>query len=240
MIVIAHRGASADAPENTNVAFDRALAIGSDAIETDIQASRDGVLVLIHDSRVDRTTNGQGAVAELPWSVLSSLDAGSFKDPSFAGQRIPTLGSFLDRYVRRIPAYLEIKALGIELASVEEVRSRGLLNQVVFTSFHFESVALIAELAPVRVCWTMPRWTPEAAARATAARLSEVSINVRNMTPDLAAEIRSAGLGVRCWGLSNEDLMHHAVTCGVDGVTIDFPDRLLRFLGRGAAPEVIS
>lgn len=233
MIIIAHRGASADAPENTTAAFNRAIDIGSDAIETDIQASHDGVLVLIHDSRVDRTTNGQGAVADLPWSVLSRLDAGSFKDPRFADQRIPTLDQFLDNYVHRIPAYLEIKAPGVERASVEAVRGRGLLDQVTFTSFHFESVALIADLAPVRTCWTMREWTPEAAARARTTRLHEVSIHVRQMTPDLAKEIRAQGLGVRCWGLADEELMRQAVACEVDGVTIDFPDRLLRYLGRG-------
>jgi len=232
MIVIAHRGVSAEAPENTVAAFDRAIALGCDAIETDIQASRDGVLVLIHDERVDRTTDGQGAVADRTFSELRALDAGSWKDRRFAGQQIPTLDEFLDRYVPRIPAYLEIKAPGVELASLQAVRRRGLLDRVVFTSFHFESVKLIAESAPVRACWTIRSWTSETRERAKTAPLHEVSINVRNVTADTAAGVRAAGLGVRCWGLADEDLMRRATAAAVDGVTIDFPEKLLRYLGR--------
>ncbi|HEX5417488.1 MAG TPA: glycerophosphodiester phosphodiesterase family protein [Chloroflexota bacterium] len=231
MIVIAHRGASAYAPENTTAAFDLAIEMGSDAFETDIQASRDGVLVLIHDEKVDRTTNGQGAVKDFAFAELRALDA-NVKHPESGPQRIPTLDEFLDTYVPRLPAYLEIKAPGVEQASVEAVRRRGLLDRVVFTSFYFDSVKQIAESASVRTCWTMRSWTPEAAARAKTATLSEVSINVQNMTPEVAAQIRDGGLGVRCWGLANEDLMRRAVAAEVDGVTIDFPDVLLRYLGR--------
>ena len=232
MIVIAHRGVSAEAPENTVAAFERAIALGCDAIETDIQASRDGVLVLIHDERVDRTTNGQGAVADLTFSEIQALDAGSWKDPRFAGQRVPTLEELLDRYVPRIPAYLEIKAPGVERASVEAVRRRGLLDRVVFTSFHFDSVKLIGESTPVRTCWTLRSWNSETRERAKTLPLHEVSINVENITPDVVADVRAAGLGVRCWRLNTEDLMRRAVAAEVDGVTIDFPDKLLRHLGR--------
>jgi glycerophosphoryl diester phosphodiesterase len=231
VIVIAHRGASAYAPENTVAAFDLAIELGSDAIETDIQATRDGVLVLIHDETVDRTTNGQGAVQDFLFDDLRALDAGP-KRPGSGVQRVPTLEAFLDRYVSRVPAYLEIKAPGVERASVEAVRRHGLLERVVFTSFHFESVKQIAESASVRACWTVRSWTSETEQRARTAPLTEVSINVKNMTPEIAEQVRAAGLGVRCWDLADEDLMRRAVTAGVDGVTIDFPDKLLRYLGR--------
>lgn len=231
MIVIAHRGASAYAPENTLAAFDLAIELRSDAIETDIQATRDGVLVLIHDENVERTTNGRGAVKDFLFSDLAALDAGA-KRPGSGLQRVPTLNAFLDRYVPRVPAYLEIKAPGVERASVEAVRQRGLLDRVIFTSFHFDSVREIAKSAPVRTCWTIRSWTPETARQATSASLYEVSINVQNMTPEVAEQVRATGLGVRCWGLGNEDLMRRAVAAGVDGVTIDFPDKLLQYLVR--------
>lgn len=114
-LVIGHRGAAGHAPENTIAAFDRALAMGVDGVETDIRATRDGVLVLLHDATVDRTTRGSGAVADLTWAELEGLDAGA----RFAGgghpfgvQRIPRLDTFLDRYGGRTSFRLEIKARG--------------------------------------------------------------------------------------------------------------------------------
>src|SRR5579859_5877640 len=110
MIVIAHRGASAYAPENTEVAFDQGVALGADALETDVRATRDGVLVLLHDANVDRTTSGNGPVAELTWQEVQQLDAGAWKAARYAGQRVPRLDWFLDRYGAICPLYLEIKA----------------------------------------------------------------------------------------------------------------------------------
>src|SRR5581483_9653967 len=112
--MLAHRGASAYAPENTFAAFDRAIALKSDGIETDVRASKDGRLVLVHDARVDRTTNGEGAVAELSFVELQALDAGSGFNPRFAGERVPTLEAFLDRFGGRLPLCLEVKQPGVE------------------------------------------------------------------------------------------------------------------------------
>src|ERR671934_1125696 len=89
--MLAHRGASAYAPENTFAAFERALALRADGIETDVRASKDGQLVLVHDERVDRTTDGEGRVSDLSFAELQELDAGASFNPRFAGERIPTV-----------------------------------------------------------------------------------------------------------------------------------------------------
>lgn len=230
MIVIAHRGASAYAPENTEAAFDLGVALGADAIETDLRATRDGVVVLLHDRLVDRTTDGHGPVDELSWSTVRSLDAGSHKHPRFAGQRIPTFESFLDRYGSIRALYLEIKATEVVDAAVAMVRDRALLDQVIFTSFELEAVARVVSVASVRTCWLVRAWTPAEASRARAVRLYEVSVNAGQLDRALVEEIRATGLGVRAWGLKDDDLMRRAVEAGVDGVTIDFPDRLIRLL----------
>ena len=90
--VIAHRGASGQAPENTLAAIHKALAIGVDMIEMDVRQTRDGAIVLMHDRTLNRTTNGKGRVAKKSLSELQTLDAGSWFDPSFANERIPELG----------------------------------------------------------------------------------------------------------------------------------------------------
>ena len=114
--VVAHRGDSAHHPENTFASFDRALAIGADALEFDLRVTRDGVAVVIHDATVDRTTSGTGAVAEMTLADLRALDAGSRFTPDggathpFArrGLVVPTFAEMLERY-REIPLLIEVK-----------------------------------------------------------------------------------------------------------------------------------
>src|SRR5436190_1566404 len=110
--VIGHRGAAGHAPENTFAAFDRGLAMGVDGVETDIRATRDGVLVLLHDATVDRTTDGSGAIAAMAWEEAQRLDAAArFRGGAheFGAQRIPRLDDFLDRYGGRTTFRLEVK-----------------------------------------------------------------------------------------------------------------------------------
>src|SRR5947208_1574738 len=101
MKVSGHRGAAGLAPENTFAGFELALALGVDGIETDVQKTKDGKLVLFHDSLLDRTTDGAGALQETTWQTLQQLDAGSWFDSAYAGERIPLLIEVLKRYGTR-------------------------------------------------------------------------------------------------------------------------------------------
>lgn len=107
--VIAHRGASAAAPENTLAAFQRAIDLGAHWFELDCSLTADGEVVAIHDDTVDRTTSGSGQVDEMTLAELKQFDAGSWFDPSFAAERIPTLGEALECAGDRIGVYIEIK-----------------------------------------------------------------------------------------------------------------------------------
>ncbi len=235
MQVIAHRGASAYAPENTFAAFDLALEMEAPAFETDVQATRDGVLVLFHDGRVERTTNGQGTVKSLTYAELSALDAGSWFDPRFAGERVPRLDAFLDRYGKQVHLALEMKAGGIEEAILEAVCSRGLLEQVTFTSFSFESCCVVLSLAlQARVGLLYGRTNVALARALVAAGFRQACPNASSLTKADVEMIRAHGLAVRTWGVPTEELMHKVVNLGVDGTTINFPDRLLEVLASGA------
>ena len=108
-MVIAHRGASSYAPENTLAAFDLALAMGARHLELDVHLSSDGHVVVIHDDTVDRTTNGSGTVTGHTLAALQELDAGSWFGAAFAGARIPTLDEVLARYQGRVHVHTEIK-----------------------------------------------------------------------------------------------------------------------------------
>jgi len=107
--VIAHRGASAYAPENTLTAFAKAAEMEADWFELDCTLTKDGEILVLHDASVDRTTNGEGDAATLDLAALQSLDAGSWFGPAFAGEHLPTLGESLDLAKRRIGVYVEIK-----------------------------------------------------------------------------------------------------------------------------------
>jgi glycerophosphoryl diester phosphodiesterase len=124
--VIAHRGASADAPENTPAAFRRAVELGADWFECDVTRTKDGRLVMIHDDTVDRTTDGRGRVADLTFDEVRRLDAGSWKGAAFAGERIPTLEETLELAGGRSGAYVEIKAFdGDETLATDVLRRIG-------------------------------------------------------------------------------------------------------------------
>ena len=229
MQVIGHRGASSYAPENTFPAFDLALEMGADGLETDIQATQDGVLVLIHDRRVDRTTNGSGAVNEIAWPALRQLDAGAWFASRFAGTGVPTLEEFLSRYAGRTGLALEIKAPGVEAQVVEALRPYDLGKSLTITSFNWESVIAVRELAPaLRVGWLTRAFDSEIIERVRAAGMVQICPKAADITPELVALARRKGLEVRAWGLADEALMVRVVESGADGTSVNFPDEIGR------------
>jgi glycerophosphoryl diester phosphodiesterase len=231
--VIGHRGAAALAPENTWAGFDLALALGVDAIETDVRATRDGVLVLLHDERLDRTTDGAGPIQEADWPVLQSLDAGAWFGARYAGQRIPSLRETLERYGQRTCLVLEIKQVGVEHAALAMVRASGLLEQVTFTSFSFPVAAWLKSTCPeVRVGYLSPEVGPDVVERVMGAGLDQFCPPAGSVARELVSDWQARGLDVRAWGVRDAELMNRAIRAGVDGMTVDFPDLLLEALGR--------
>ena len=119
--IIAHRGFSAERPENTISSFDYAIDNGFGLLELDVHLSADGVLVVMHDEEVDRTTNGSGFLKSMSFQEISQLDAGSWfqgtNEASYAAQKVPSLDQFLSRYSRKSHVFIEIKSLEEELVS---------------------------------------------------------------------------------------------------------------------------
>ena len=144
VLVVAHRGFSGAAPENTLAAFRKAIEAGSDMIELDIQLSKDGKIVVIHDETLERTTDGQGRVADRTFPEIRKLDAGSWFGSQFSGEKIPTLQEVLELAKGKVLVNIEIKnpAHGqypiTELADqgLEAVKKAGMLNRVIFSSFN--------------------------------------------------------------------------------------------------------
>ncbi len=132
-LIIGHRGASGDAPENTLGAFELALQLGADGIELDVRLTADGQVVVIHDATVERTTDGVGAVSNLTWAELQALDAGS-------GQSIPSLDEVFESFGRSMLYNIEIKSMSwwndaLEQAVADRIESHGLESQSLVSSF---------------------------------------------------------------------------------------------------------
>ncbi len=144
VMVIAHRGFSGEAPENTLAAFRKAIEVGSDMLELDVQLSKDKEVVVIHDETLERATNGQGKVADFTLKELKKLDAGFRFGPQFSGERIPTLKEVLelakDGYwsisKSRIHPKVNIQLAEIADRALQEVKKAKMLNQVIFSSFN--------------------------------------------------------------------------------------------------------
>jgi glycerophosphoryl diester phosphodiesterase len=137
--VLAHRGASAVAPENTMAAFRAARDLGADGVELDVQPSADGELVVIHDVTLDRTTSGSGNVFQADWTQLRSLDAGSWFSPTHRGERVPRLGDVLQ--LEELRFEVELKGYGARFLEnvLRTVIDAGVLGRVEFTSFNVPS-----------------------------------------------------------------------------------------------------
>jgi len=148
-LITAHRGFAEIAPENTMSAFEAALNAGADASEFDVHMTLDGVLVVIHDDSVDRTTNGTGLISELTYEYLSTLDAGSWKDPKFVGEKIPTLHETLTFFKENnMVAVLEIKVADIVDEVLEMLYDTKMDKRTVIISFEESAILKILNEKP--------------------------------------------------------------------------------------------
>ncbi len=148
--IIAHRGASAERPENTMAAIERAIEVEATGVEIDIRTTRDGHLVLLHDATVDRTTDGRGAVGEMTLEALRQLDAGSWFDPQYAGERAPTLAEALAACRGEVDVVLDLKEEGGVYAEriARTVRRYGDAERTVVGVRSLEQVELFRRLLP--------------------------------------------------------------------------------------------
>ena len=231
MQVIGHRGAAALAPENTRESFEYALSLGVDAIETDIRATSDGELILIHDKHLDRTTNGQGLVKETPWSVIRTLDAGLWFGEEYRGAKIPLLQEMLEHYGNKTHLVLEIKQSGIELEVLEMVSQLSLLDAVTFTSFNFNALEKMKIQSPTAmVGWLTSDSSQENISKTVQAGFQQICLPALAMSQELVTTVKKLGLEARAWKVKDTTAMIYAIDAGVDGMTVDFPHLLLEAL----------
>jgi glycerophosphoryl diester phosphodiesterase len=253
MLVIGHRGAAGHAPEHTLASYDLALGMGVDYLEQDLQMTRDGILVVLHDETLDRTTGGtcRGRVIDRSLAELRDCDVGSWFNaahparamPEYAGQVIPTLDEVLARYGERSSFYIETKnpdaAPGMEEALIELLDRHGLREpaasdwRVIIQSFSERSLRRIHELdssLPL-VQLIRGRWATSRTIRARLPSIAEYAVGIgpswRDVDASLVDAARRLCIEVHPYTVNDPGAMERLAGIGVTGMFTDYPDVLL-------------
>jgi glycerophosphoryl diester phosphodiesterase len=257
-LVIAHRGGAGLWPENTLHAFERAAELGVDVIETDVRTTADGELVLIHDEAVNRTTDGSGRVRQFTLAELKRLDAGYRWSPD-GGRSFPLRGRGLTvPTLREVFAALPSTRFNIEPKDSEPpiaaplcrlIREHGMTARVMVAAFRDSSmeqfrrecpeVATSAGTAEVAGFLSLQRagLADSYGPGMQALQVPEWAGSLRVLSAEFVAAAHARNLRVHAWTVNSEDDMRRLIGLDVDGVMTDYPDRLLKVLGRAKKEE---
>lgn len=245
MEIISHRGFSSERPENTIASFDYALESGFSYLELDIHLSKDGVLYVIHDDTVDRTTDGTGFIKNLNSHEINMLDAGSWFDKKYYEQKIPTLESILIRYQNKAHLFIELKSdsnelintlrsLLVKYAWIQETHPRTNtleLQRVSIISFLpsqlLRSVALNPE---INHGFLMIEPLKENIDFCLLNNINGFFPYVENLDQDIVDQVHKEGLFVGAWGFESLIQVSKSLEMGVDGITVDWPSKALEMI----------
>ncbi|WP_419874964.1 glycerophosphodiester phosphodiesterase [Candidatus Pristimantibacillus sp. PTI5] len=242
VINFAHRGASGCCPENTLAAFQKALELGATGIETDVQLTKDGQVVVIHDESLARTAGLKKLVKDTEYEELSSLDAGSWFAPAFHNQRIPTLEQLLELLKPTdIVLNIELKNgsipyLGIEEKVIRMVRDYRMTERVIISSFNHYSLVACKQLAPeirtgiLYMEGLYRPWDYAASLQADALHAYKLAV-----TQEWAAEAAAHGIVYHPFTVNDPSEMEALIDAGAAGIITDYPDRLAEILARRGA-----
>jgi len=217
---IGHRGACGYSPENTLVSIEQAIALGCAFTEVDIRRTSDDELVLLHDERVNRTTNGRGRVSALTLSDIRKLDAGG-------GQSPPTLGDVLKTANGRIGLILELKTGGLAYDVCATVRASGFNRSVIYASFLQEELQHVRRANPnaqTMILFKRPPSNPGTAAMKLQA--THVGLRIDTVTTSLVTALHTRDLLVFTYTANTPAEIERMKLLGVDGIISDFPDRI--------------
>lgn len=237
IINYAHRGASGYCPENTMISFKKGLELGATGIETDVQRTKDGKLVLIHDESVERTTGQQGEIKDLTYDEISRLDAGSWFGSAFAGERIPLLDELLDWAApTELILNLELKNnmeayTGMEEQVIAAIQQRGLSARTIISSFNHYSLVTCKQLAPdirTGILYGDNLYHPWAYAQSVGAE----ALHPYHLflTEEIVQQAAAHGVISNPFTINEPERMHKLIQMGVAGIITDYPDRLAELL----------
>ncbi len=223
----AHRGASSYYPENTLSSFQAGLSMGANGIETDVHKTKDGVLVLFHDDKLDRVTDGQGPITDYTYEELLRLTVRNAE--TGRTDKILSLEDFLKAFSHLDLTFaIELKQAFIEQETIDMLSRYGMRDKTILTSFTFENLARAKAYAPdwkVGLLFSLAR-TPDPVSLIQSISGEQLCPYAPDLTQELADQYHALGYSVRAWGVKDEKIMKQVIACGADGMTVNFPDKL--------------
>lgn len=214
-----HRGYSSIYPENTMIAFEEAVAAGACGFELDVVKSADGVLFIMHDDTVDRTTNGTGKCSELNWDYIQTLDAGSHKSKDFAGEPVPSLEQVLDNFNKKnCWILLEIKDGYTDIATdvVEMITAKGMEKQLKIQSFNWDYIDTVQSVNPDIATGLLGSFASTAQHKALSSGHDFLSLST--YTSKAVNNAQTYGLETFVWTENNTSDIQHYIDLGTDGI----------------------
>lgn len=233
MKIFAHRGFSGIAPENTMAAFEKAIAIKADGIETDVHLSKDGKVVICHDETLNRTTNGSGPIQDYTFEQLQAFDAGSKFAPEFSRERIPALEDLL-KLVRQtdLALNIELKTDKIHYPEIEAkvlalLKDYDLVERAMISSFNFRSIAKVKELLPeipTAALMKDPNTISDFWEKMLELKVAAVHPEHKYLEPDFMDAAQKKGILVNTWTPNQPEELKRLLKFQPNGVITNFPD----------------
>ncbi len=233
-LLVAHRGGSLLAPENTMAAFKNALKLGVDRIELDVQQSNDGVVMVIHDEKINRTTTGKGNISKLTFNQLLTYDAGIKFSKHYAGEKIPTLDEVLSLVCGQCTILIEIKNpdniyLGIEKNVADLIVKHNALSWCTVQSFEYESLLRLHKInqnITTGLLIENPKPKDIINNKIDTSFISEINISQRFASKKSIDFIHALNKKVFVWTVNKPERMKKLIQSGVDGIITDDPKTL--------------
>jgi glycerophosphoryl diester phosphodiesterase len=235
IINLAHRGASAYAPENTFAAFYKAVELRADGIELDLRSTKDGNIVIFHDLDISRTTDGRGKVRNYTLEELQEFDAGSWFSDTYKGERIAEFESFLFHFARRdLHFAIELKDDGLQERLSFLISKYKIQDRTTISSFNIRNLIKAMEvLDGVSYAWMVRRYNMNIVRKAKEAGVDQVCPPASIVNGNVIKSLRDNGFEhVRVWKVKDTSLMKKMIELGVNSMTVDWPDFLNKELGR--------
>ena len=224
----AHRGASSYAPENTMEAFHLGIRMGANGIETDVQRTKDGILVLFHDDTILRMTGKPGKIQDYTYDELLTMPVSNY---GLSG-RIPRLEEFLEAFAHLdLQFAIEFKEAFTEQQTIDLLDRFQMREKTVLTSFKLECLMRAKLYAPqYKAGYLTDDVNPMVIKVLKTMGVEQVCPKGKLITPDLVEQLHGEGFSVRPWGVKSEVRMQAIYDAGVDGMTVNFPDKLTAYM----------
>ena len=231
--ITAHRGASGLAPENTMASIIKAMEMGAEFSEIDVQETADGKIILLHDGTMDRTTDIQGNIWEIPFGDLRGVDAGSWFSNDYRGESIPTLEDIMDTVKGRMKLNIELKMNGHEKKLTERVvalvEENNFIEHCILTSFDFGAIKKVKNLnRGIKAGYIFSRMPEKEDVFSSDVDL--LSVNKKLIDEDFVKKAHAHNKEVHVWTVNEPDEMRRLIELSVDSIITNYPNFLLEIL----------